>query len=374
MPEDVGAAERPLDRIRLAGITATGYHGVLERERREGQTFVADVVLHLDTRPAAETDRLDRTVDYGVLAQEVADVLGGPAVDLIETLAERIAAVALAHEVVRAADVVVHKPQAPLPVPFDDVTVEVHRDRSHPPVAARRAHVEARPTTPADLVVPRAAPEVPDAVPPLPVAAPFPVPAVPAPPPVAVPVPDAPVDRLDVAPDGSVDVVLALGSNVGASQDTLREAVLALAAVDGVEVGAVAPLTRTAAVGGPEQPDFLNTVVLGRTSLSPRALLRACQEVEARFGRARAEQWGPRTLDIDLITYGSTVAVTDDLELPHPRAHERAFVLVPWAHIDPSAVLPGLGGGPVAVLADTAPDRDGIRWMALDWWSAEARP
>ena len=74
------------------------------------------------------------------------------------------------------------------------------------------------------------------------------------------------------------------------------------------------------------------------------------------------------------MTHGSTVGVTDDLELPHPRAHERAFVLVPWAHVDPDAVLPGLGGGPVAALAETSPDRDGIRWMALDWWDTEARP
>ena len=77
-----------------------------------------------------------------------------------------------------------------------------------------------------------------------------------------------------------------------------------------------------------------------------------------------------RTLDIDIVLYGSVLAVTDDLELPHPRAHERAFVLQPWAQIAPDAVLPGLGGGPVAALAATAPDRDGIRWLALDWLAA----
>jgi dihydroneopterin aldolase/2-amino-4-hydroxy-6-hydroxymethyldihydropteridine diphosphokinase len=72
--------------------------------------------------------------------------------------------------------------------------------------------------------------------------------------------------------------------------------------------------------------------------------------------------------------YGSVLAVTDDLELPHPRAHERAFVLEPWAQVDPQAVLPGLGGGPVAALAATAPDREGIRWLALDWLSAPSAP
>jgi dihydroneopterin aldolase/2-amino-4-hydroxy-6-hydroxymethyldihydropteridine diphosphokinase len=68
------------------------------------------------------------------------------------------------------------------------------------------------------------------------------------------------------------------------------------------------------------------------------------------------------------------LAVTDDLELPHPRAHERAFVLEPWAQVDPQAVLPGLGGGPVAALAATAPDREGIRWLALDWLTAPTPP
>jgi len=110
-----------------------------------------------------------------------------------------------------------------------------------------------------------------------------------------------------------------------------------------------------------------NTVVVGRTTLSPRALLHACQDIEAAHGRVREQRWGPRTLDIDLIVHGTTQAVTDDLELPHPRANQRAFVLATSAHLQPDAVLPGLGGGPVTALAETAPDRAGIRWMALDW-------
>ena len=184
----------------------------------------------------------------------------------------------------------------------------------------------------------------------------------------------APADRMDAVPDAPVRAVVALGSNLGNSQEILRDAVGALNDVAGVEVHEVAPMARTAPVGGPEQQDFLNTVVVVETTLSPRALLQVCHGIEDAFGRVREERWGPRTLDVDLITHGATVGVADDLELPHPRAHERAFVLIPWAHVDPSAVLPGLGGGPVAVLAETAPDRDGIRWMALDWWEDEARP
>ncbi|KGM08748.1 2-amino-4-hydroxy-6-hydroxymethyldihydropteridine pyrophosphokinase, partial [Cellulomonas bogoriensis 69B4 = DSM 16987] len=188
------------------------------------------------------------------------------------------------------------------------------------------------------------------------------------------PVATEPPDRLDQAPPEPVDVVLALGSNLGASQEVLRSAVTALGSVPGLEVTAISPLARTAPVGGPDQPDFLNAVVLGRTTLSPRGLLHACQEVEAAHGRTRDERWGPRSLDVDVILHGTTLAVGDDLELPHPRAHARAFVLEPWAQVDPDAVLPGLGGGPVAALAGTAPDREGIRWMALDWWKNEDVP
>ncbi|WP_019135961.1 dihydroneopterin aldolase, partial [Cellulomonas massiliensis] len=127
---------RPLDRIRLTGISATGYHGVFAHERREGQTFVADVVVHLDTRRAAARDDLEQTVDYGALAQSVAAVLSGEPADLVETVAERIAATVLAaSRAVEAVDVAVHKPQAPITVPFDDVVVAIRRDRSKLPAA-----------------------------------------------------------------------------------------------------------------------------------------------------------------------------------------------------------------------------------------------
>lgn len=352
----------------MSGIAATGYHGVFEHERRDGQVFVADVVLHLDSRAAAGSDRLDLTVDYGVLAEQVVGVLTGEPADLIETVAERIAAVAMTHPGVHAVDVVLHKPQAPVTVPFTDVAVEIHRSLEHPPVVGAPPVVISAPLAEQEpRATSRRAHRVPDLEPDV-LSGPAPTATATAEHPVSPE--EAPRDRLDIAPTGPVDVVLALGSNVGVSHDTLRQAVLDLGALPGVEITAVAPLARTGAVGGPDQPDFLNTVVLARTTLSPRDLLHACQEVEARHGRVRAEHWGPRTLDVDLIVHGSTVAVADDLELPHPRAHQRAFVLEPWAQVDPGAVLPGLGGGPVAMLAGTAPDRGGIRWMALDWWAA----
>ncbi|GAB7192742.1 dihydroneopterin aldolase [Kineococcus sp. NUM-3379] len=124
------AAGNPLDRIVVRGLAATGYHGVLEEERRTGQPFSVDVALHLDTRAAAAGDDLGATVDYGVLSQRVVAVLAGEPVALLETLAQRVADVCLEAAAVQAVDVVVHKPQAPIPVPFADVEVAVRRTRA----------------------------------------------------------------------------------------------------------------------------------------------------------------------------------------------------------------------------------------------------
>ncbi|MGC9542348.1 dihydroneopterin aldolase [Streptomyces sp. UG1] len=118
-----------MDRVALRGLKARGYHGVFPEERREGQTFVVDLVLGLDTRPAAADDDLAKTVHYGIVAEEVVAVVEGEPVDLIETLAARVAQVCLKHEGVQEVEVTVHKPDAPITVPFDDVTVTITRSR-----------------------------------------------------------------------------------------------------------------------------------------------------------------------------------------------------------------------------------------------------
>ncbi|QKW50764.1 dihydroneopterin aldolase [Streptomyces buecherae] len=118
-----------VDRVALRGLTARGHHGVFPEERAKGQTFVVDLVLGLDTRPAAADDDLTKTVHYGVVAEEVVAVVAGEPVDLIETLAERIAQKCLEHAAVREVEVVVHKPEAPITVPFDDVTITITRSR-----------------------------------------------------------------------------------------------------------------------------------------------------------------------------------------------------------------------------------------------------
>jgi dihydroneopterin aldolase len=118
-----------VDRVTLRGLSVRGHHGVFAHERENGQIFVVDLVLGLDTAPAAATDDLAATVHYGVIAEEVAAVVSGDRVDLIETLAQRIADTCLGHAVVEEVEVTVHKPDAPITVPFDDVTVTITRRR-----------------------------------------------------------------------------------------------------------------------------------------------------------------------------------------------------------------------------------------------------
>lgn len=117
------------DRILLTGLTVRGHHGVFDFERRDGQDFVVDVALELDTRPAAASDDVLDTVHYGELAEALAAVVGGEAVNLIESLAQRLADVCLADARVQAATVTVHKPQAPIALSFADVAVSIRRER-----------------------------------------------------------------------------------------------------------------------------------------------------------------------------------------------------------------------------------------------------
>jgi dihydroneopterin aldolase len=122
-------AERTPDRIVVRGITAHAHHGVYDWERERGQTFRVDAVLELDTAPAAAADDLDRTVNYAALAQQLHGVLTGEPVDLLETLAQRLADTCLADPLVDAVEITVHKPEADLGVPFDDVAVTIRRSR-----------------------------------------------------------------------------------------------------------------------------------------------------------------------------------------------------------------------------------------------------
>jgi len=258
------------DQIVLKGISAKGYHGVLDFEKRDGQTFLVDVTMDVDLSPAGASDDLADTVNYAEVAGDVVALIEGEPLDLIEALASRIADRVLARPLVEAVEVVVHKPEAPVGHPFIDVQVRVFRERQAP-------------------------------------------------------------------------VVIALGSNVGDSVETLHDAAIALYGL--IEIVEVSPVVETDPVGGPDQPAYLNAVVTGTTHLAPSSLLAGLHDIEHAHRRTREVHWGPRTLDLDLIQYGDPVFDTDirmdspTLTLPHPRAHERAFVLVPWLQAEPEAAL-----------------------------------
>lgn len=141
-------------------------------------------------------------------------------------------------------------------------------------------------------------------------------------------------------------VALGLGGNVGDVLETLQRAVDALLDTPETVAVRISSVWQSPAVGGPEgQPDYLNAVLVMESSLPSRMLLERAHVIESALGRDRAREvrWGPRTIDIDLLAVGDRQSAAADLELPHPRAAERAFVLLPWAEADPEAVIPGAG-------------------------------
>jgi 2-amino-4-hydroxy-6-hydroxymethyldihydropteridine diphosphokinase len=145
---------------------------------------------------------------------------------------------------------------------------------------------------------------------------------------------------------GSV-AILSLGSNLGDRERNIRDAVADISAVPGVSVLATSGLVETYAVKldgvDTTAPAYLNAIVQVTTSLRPEELLAATAHIETARGRTREERWGDRTLDIDIVTFGDLEQDDPLLILPHPRAHERGFVVVPWLEVDPDATLPGLG-------------------------------
>ncbi|MHB1234995.1 MAG: 2-amino-4-hydroxy-6-hydroxymethyldihydropteridine diphosphokinase [Microbacteriaceae bacterium] len=151
-------------------------------------------------------------------------------------------------------------------------------------------------------------------------------------------------------------VVLGVGSNLGDRETTIRSALRALSAVDGVVVVAASGLVESQALtdAGYQEgaPRYLNAVVLADISMDPEQLLDALHRIEHDHGRVRTAHWGDRTLDLDIISVGDLMRQTARLTLPHPRAAERAFVLMPWLEVDPDAVIPG--AGTVADLLDDA--------------------
>ncbi|GAA4303310.1 2-amino-4-hydroxy-6-hydroxymethyldihydropteridine diphosphokinase [Streptomyces venetus] len=180
--------------------------------------------------------------------------------------------------------------------------------------------------------------------------------------PTVQPVPASVVDKVDAA-DTTLSnpkrAVVALGSNLGNRLETLQGAIDALEDTPGVRIKGVSPVYETEPWGVEpgSQPAYFNAVVVLKTTLPPSSLLERAHAVEEAFHRVRDEHWGPRTLDVDIVSYADVVSDDPQLTLPHPRAHERAFVLAPWHDLDPEAQLPGRG--PVAGLLDVV-TREGV--------------
>ena len=180
--------------------------------------------------------------------------------------------------------------------------------------------------------------------------------------PTVQPVPTSVVEQVDAA-DTTLSnpkrAVISLGSNLGNRLETLQGAVDALEDTPGVRVKAVSPVYETEpwGVDPDSQPSYFNAVVVLKTTLPPASLLERAHAVEEAFHRVRDERWGARTIDVDIVAYADLVSDDPHLTLPHPRAHERAFVLAPWNDVDPEAQLPGRGT--VAQLLD-AVTREGV--------------
>jgi len=155
---------------------------------------------------------------------------------------------------------------------------------------------------------------------------------------------------------------VALGANLGDRAATLAAATDAVAALPDVRVIAVSSTYSADAVGGPpDQPPYLNAVLTLETQLSAQDLLAALHRIENDHGRVRQVRWGPRTLDLDLLAYDALVCDGPELTLPHPRAHQRAFVLVPWAEVDPTFDVAGLATVEHLLAALPAAQRASVR-------------
>lgn len=262
------------DTIRIEGVRGCGAHGVLAEEKLRAQPFVVDVEMEVE--PAA-ADSIEYTVSYADVAADALAVVEGESADLVETLADRIAERMLARGALRAA-VTVHKPEAPVGVPFSDVSVTVRRNGPLVDGGTIRRAVLALGSNLGDGRAHL----------------------------------DAAVEAL-----GTLDLHLTAVSDYLSTDPVL-------------------------APGQEPQPRYTNAVATVTTAMSPLALLAELQRIEVRGGRVRERRWGPRTIDLDIVDVEGVASVNPRLTLPHPRAGERLFVLEPWAQIEPEATLDGV--------------------------------
>lgn len=383
-PDEITERLQYFDHISLVGIKERGLHGVLDHERQDGQLFSVDADIYLDMKPAGRSDDLADTVDYSQVSGIISRIISGEPQDLLEKVAAQIAEETLALPNVQAVRVCVHKPDAPLGVEKEDVSVNIWRGLDNFKTYLPEEVEDSQPDTELlDLKEISAAAPSPNQEDIIPFdqnnsdtsntdgaqAENDPAEQRTKHEDSASGGLDSPLEQVPSAPR---QAVIALGGNIGNVSDTFRQVISQLSAASGVGIVEVSPLVRTSAVlaaGQEEQPDYLNAVIVVSTMLSPLGLLDLLQGIEDEHGRKRTERWAARTLDLDIIDYQGVISDDERLELPHPRAAKRAFVLLPWSLIAPTAQL--AGAGEVVVLADYAPDRDGVKEIYPNWLGSE---
>jgi 2-amino-4-hydroxy-6-hydroxymethyldihydropteridine diphosphokinase/dihydroneopterin aldolase len=317
------------DKLILADMLFYGYHGALPEEAVLGQRFSVSLELEVDTRPAAASDDLSRALNYAAVCEAVKSIVEGPPCKLLETVAEKIASAVLDMGAMSVL-VTVKKLHPPVPVQMDYAAVQIRRRNKREEQKGRfsvfsgkhkgRFSVFSRESVaPQNVGTCLGTSENNES--------------------------ENKKNRPPCSPPcfGFERAYLSLGSNLGNREEMLSFAVDALAATPGITVRQVAAVRETDPVGYLEQGKFLNTVVAIDTTLSPRELLLAAQRIEEAAGRVRDIRFGPRTLDIDILLYGSKVIQEDGLIIPHPRMREREFVLVPLIEIAPELCARVLG-------------------------------
>lgn len=258
-----------MDQIRIDNLRIFAHHGVYAEENKKGQNFYINAVLETDTREAGIMDELDFSTDYGEVCQFLQRFLTEHTYKLIEAAVHKAAEeVLLNFPLVRRITLELRKPEAPIPLPFESVSVQITR-------GWRKAY-------------------------------------------------------------------LACGSNMGDREGYLNAAVEALRQDDRCRVLQVSDWMTTTPYGDVAQDDYLNGAIAIETLYTPEELLERIHEIESAGGRERKVQWGPRTLDLDILLYEDCIMYTDTLKIPHADMHNRDFVLAPLAQIAPYEMHPVL--------------------------------
>jgi dihydroneopterin aldolase/2-amino-4-hydroxy-6-hydroxymethyldihydropteridine diphosphokinase len=259
-----------MDEINIKGLKVLTCHGVLPFEKNKPQPFIFDVKMSVDFFAAAKDDDLNKTVNYAAVCELIKKVAKENVYNLIETLAYECAfAIIENYAEVQGVVVTVGKPQAPIEMPFETVSVtcELKRER----------------------------------------------------------------------------VILSLGSSIGDSEKLLKDSIKQLGEVRGISVKKVSSFIRTKPYGGVAKNEFLNCAVEVECVLSPEKLLEAIHDIEKAGGRVRDKRWDDRTIDIDIIFFGSRIIREEGLSVPHPDYANRDFVLLPIKEIAPYFVCPDNG-------------------------------